>query len=96
MPPGMPDMVEPIPKPKRVKDKRAIRRARKPYCEYCGETRLKLEVHHIEGQGRYGPGDVADNLITLCIICHGKAQRFEIPMEELQEIRGREHGLPQL
>jgi len=83
-----PKKFNPVPKPpKRVKDKRAIERARKKYCEYCGETRLKLEVHHIEGQGRFGPGDVGDNLITLCLVCHGKAQRFEIPAEELKEIR---------
>ncbi len=91
------NVFHPVPKPpKRVKDKKAREKARKKYCEYCGVhsvSNITLEVHHIRGQGRYGKGDVAENLITLCKgplpanDCHGKAQTFEISIEALEEIK---------
>ncbi len=39
-------------------------------CQQCGSTK-GLEVHHMKPRSRLG-GDVMDNLITLCVDCHGK------------------------
>ena len=36
-----------LPKPKRLRDKRAIEAARKPYCELCGRADMGLQVHHV-------------------------------------------------
>jgi len=35
-----------LPKPKRLRDKRATEAARKPYCELCGRSDMCLQVHH--------------------------------------------------
>jgi 5-methylcytosine-specific restriction endonuclease McrA len=37
-------------------------------CQECGSMK-DLQVHHVKRRGRLG-GDVAHNLITLCVICH--------------------------
>ena len=39
-------------------------------CQECGAME-GLEVHHMKPRGRLGD-DVIDNLITLCVGCHGK------------------------
>lgn len=39
-------------------------------CQYCGETKGKLHVHHKES--RKTGGNAPDNLITLCERCHKK------------------------
>jgi 5-methylcytosine-specific restriction endonuclease McrA len=39
-------------------------------CQECG-SKEGLEVHHMKPRSQLG-GDVIDNLITLCVICHGK------------------------
>jgi len=39
-------------------------------CQECGSME-GLEVHHMKARGRFGD-DVMDNLITLCVGCHGK------------------------
>jgi ATP-dependent DNA helicase RecQ len=39
-------------------------------CQECGAME-GLEVHHVNPRGRLGD-DVMDNLITLCVGCHGK------------------------
>lgn len=77
-----------FPKQKRVRDKKVRQKVKMPYCELCGawKTTIGLEIHHIYSQGGSGPGDVEENLITLCPICHGKAQRYEIPRDRLFEL----------
>lgn len=80
-----------FPKQKRIRDRRTRQKVRRPYCEYCGawETTANLEVHHIYSQGGSGPGDIEENLITLCAFpndCHGKAQRYEISRDKLFEL----------
>lgn len=52
-------------------------------CTSCGmnneEHRLKfgkeITIHHIDGKGRYSkePNNSMDNLTTLCLVCHGRA-----------------------
>ena len=37
-------------------------------CQACGGM-ANLEVHHQQFRSRHG-SDIADNLITLCTICH--------------------------
>ncbi len=39
-------------------------------CQECGSME-GLEVHHMQPRSHLG-GDVMDNLITLCVSCHGK------------------------
>ncbi len=69
-----------FPTPKRVKDKKAILKARKEYCEHCG-SRYNLQIHHKTSVGA-GGGDTPDNLITLCAgppnDCHGRAHSGHI------------------
>jgi len=77
-----------FPKTKRVKDKKAIEQARKPYCEYCGRTG-GIHVHHVSPVGYAKKGnDELSNLISLCINCHDKAHRGLISKERLKEIIG--------
>ena len=40
-------------------------------CQSCGCIE-SLQVHHIQPRGRLGD-DMAENLITLCVVCHQKA-----------------------
>jgi 5-methylcytosine-specific restriction endonuclease McrA len=42
-------------------------------CQCCGSA-ANLHVHHMRHRGRLG-SDVIDNLITLCVDCHGKLHR---------------------
>ena len=87
-------------KPKRLKDKKAYERARKPYCEVCGKKAYG-GPHHIFTRGA-GGADHEYNLIQLCFSCHyekvpsGKlsrekllgivAQREDMTVGELEEI----------
>ena len=52
----------------RLKDRTAIRDARKPYCEMCGD-RAWGGPHHIIFKSENGP-DHRFNLIQLCKDCH--------------------------
>jgi len=38
-------------------------------CQDCGTAR-NLQIHHLRSRSRLG-GDVEENLITLCAVCHG-------------------------
>lgn len=73
----------PVPKPVRVKDRTAIERARKPWCEWCWDLRKSCHVHHIKSRGA-GGHDMDDNLICLCWECHDKAHRGLISRDELR------------
>lgn len=77
------------PKPKRIRDKKAIEEARKPYCELCGRHGI-MHVHHIKSKGS-GGGDVPDNLICLCWGCHRKVHDGVIKRERLR--RGKSERL---
>lgn len=73
----------PFPKPKRIRDKKAIREARKPWCELCGRTNW-IEVHHIVAIGFAQRGhDLKENLIALCTECHDLAQEGKISRVQL-------------
>jgi HNH endonuclease len=39
-------------------------------CQECGSAKL-LHVHHLKPKSQLG-SDVMQNLITLCVFCHGK------------------------
>lgn len=45
---------------------------KKNYCERCGKTDCRLEIHHINGD-HSNVGKNFSNLITLCVSCHKKA-----------------------
>jgi len=85
-----------IAKQPRVIDNKAIEKIRAiGYCEYCG-GRSSLQVHHIKSRGA-GGGDVAENLICLCAICHGQVHSGHIERWILHEIVARRvllGGLP--
>ena len=71
----------------RIKDKKAIEAARKPYCEYCGcsSTSIAYHVHHIKSKGS-GGDDIPDNLINLCCICHFKVHNGNIARREIENV----------
>jgi 5-methylcytosine-specific restriction endonuclease McrA len=57
-------------------------------CQNCGKQPLhsyQLHVHHIQPaytfNGDYESANKLTNLITLCIPCHKKAERGEIPVQ---------------
>ncbi len=77
---------------KRLTDKKAIKAARKPYCERCG-ARASGENHHVVTRGAGGP-DHALNLIQLCQTCHTKAHAGNISKQELFEIIAKREGVP--
>ena len=93
-----------IPKPKRIKNPRAIEAARKPYCEYCGCLGT-VHVHHIKTKGS-GGHDIPENLISLCPLCHDKAHWGQISKEALRGAKDenrdyniylqRRNGIPRL
>jgi 5-methylcytosine-specific restriction endonuclease McrA len=39
-------------------------------CQGCGSAK-KLEVHHVRPRSQLGH-DTSENLITLCVACHGR------------------------
>lgn len=81
-----------IPKRKRVKDLKAIKRARKEWCELCGNPYELREVHHIRTKGS-GGGDVSENLVCLCCVCHRKVHTGQIDKETLLKIKSEDTGL---
>lgn len=79
------------PKPRRIRNHRAIQAARRPRCEVCGNT-WSLQVHHIRSRGA-GGDDLPENLICLCVECHTKVHAGQISRETLCGIvRRREYG----
>jgi 5-methylcytosine-specific restriction endonuclease McrA len=42
-------------------------------CQECGSTNY-LQVHHLKPKSKLG-SDVMNNLITVCVSCHGKRHR---------------------
>jgi predicted HNH restriction endonuclease len=79
-----------LPKPRRITSKSAIEAARKDYCELCGRRGV-IHVHHIKSKGS-GGNDEADNLVSLCPVCHDKVHRGLISREALERMRGRQGG----
>ena len=88
----MENAFQPLPKPARVRDTKALRSPRSKYCLLCGKWGVPIERHHIKSRGS-GGGDEENNLIDLCTICHGKAQRYEISPEELKEAKRKDKEL---
>lgn len=81
-------MVQPIPKPKkrrqkrsRVVDRQALKDAVKEQCEVCDRVDLPLQIHHIVYKSQ-GGGDIPSNLICICSRCHDRAH-FKIKDEPL-------------
>ena len=63
------------PKPeRRVKDSTALRRFRLEHigepCEWC-EMRPGVQAHHVQFRSQRG-SDVDENLLWVCLICHGE------------------------
>lgn len=80
-------LIEPIPKPKRIKNKKAIEEARRDYCEYCG-GHFNLQVHHWQHTRGAGGNDEPSNLVTLCMSCHAKAHTGQISKTMIAKIKG--------
>lgn len=80
------------PKPKRLKDRKAIEAARKQYCEVCGRWDMAMQVHHIACKGSGGP-DHSYNLITVCVACHTLAHSGRIARDTLWRIVARREGI---
>ena len=74
-----------IPKPKTFKSRENIRKAKKDYCEVCGDPYM-LEIHHIRTKASGGE-DYLENLICLCRICHTKVHNGQISRETLFRIK---------
>ena len=80
--------ITPIPKPQRIRNKKLYNSYTRDFCEWCGAWKTtRLERHHIVKRSQFG-GDEHENLIMLCIVCHGKADRYEISKEELRRAKG--------
>jgi hypothetical protein len=84
---------QPIEKPGRVHDAKALAAARRRFCEFCGRTPVdpaEIHVHHISAKGNgVGPGDVGGpdgNLISLCWQHHDDAHWGRISRERLRAI----------
>lgn len=77
---------QPIPRPRRIHDRKAIAAARRGYCEYCGGRPPEgCQVHHIKSRGS-GGGDVDGNLISLCAACHTATHAGRISRSRLRAI----------
>ncbi|HYF35122.1 MAG TPA: HNH endonuclease signature motif containing protein [Prosthecobacter sp.] len=84
---------EPIPKPKRHRDKNALKVAPGSRCEICGGT-WGLCKHHIKTKGSGGADDAKRNLIVVCIPCHARCHSGEIAKSVLRElVKKREEGI---
>lgn len=78
-------------KHKRIKDRKAIKAARKNFCERCG-CYAGIEPHHIFTVGS-GGGDVSYNLVQLCTCCHIGAHSGNIQRDELLAIVAEREGM---
>ncbi len=82
-----------FPKPKRIKDKKAIEDARKPFCEVCGETSYG-DPHHVVPRSVGGP-DIRYNLLQLCAFCHyGAIPSGKLTQEKCFARIARREGAP--
>ncbi len=72
-------------KPRRIRDPKAIRACRKPFCEFCGVSGGVYQVHHIKHRAS-GGHDLPFNLINLCVGCHSAVHNGMIPRWRLVRI----------
>ncbi len=72
----------------RIIDPEAVAAARRPYCQLCGLSKSSMDyaVHHIKYRSQ-GGHDIEDNLICLCIDCHGKAHKLHVTKDTLRAMR---------
>lgn len=75
----------------RLVNKKLIQDMRKSWCEKCGQ-RATGEPHHIFTRGSNG-GDIKENLIQLCGVCHAKAHDGNIVRDELIDIVAKREGI---
>lgn len=76
---------EPIEKPVRIKDEKALQAARDRWrCEVCGVIG-PVEPHHISSRGA-GGHDSEKNLISVCRCCHSKIHWGRVSRSTLKEI----------
>lgn len=85
-----------IPKPKRIKDPKLLKRIRHNgynRCQICGER--PSQTHHIKTVGS-GGDDVSENIVRLCEwTCHPEVEEGRITQDYLRELalqRIREEG----
>ena len=77
-----------FPKPVRQRNRKAIEKARKGYCEWCGRSG-PVEVHHVTTRGAGGVDCERTNLVSLCYICHTKAHNLQITKKQLKDVIAR-------
>lgn len=74
-----------LPKKPRIKDEKALRTARKKFCQVCGKYQEKgIHRHHIKSKGS-GGDDVKENFVDLCFECHTKVHSGELILEDIVE-----------
>lgn len=82
-----------IEKPFCLRDPKAVKAARKPYCEYCGRYGPVIVHHYNRTRGAGGDdiytedGSGDDNLISLCPECERKAHNAQISKSQLREAK---------
>jgi hypothetical protein len=81
-----------FPKTRRVKSQKTIDKTRRKSCEVCGSIK-GLQVHHCFTKGS-GAGDIPENLLTLCILCHAEAHSGQIAKDDLLDIISEREGKP--
>jgi len=51
-------------------------------CQYCRNTKIRLELHHLDYISGVEPWDYPDDmLLTLCYVCHDK-ERGRVELEK--------------
>ncbi|MGI9951325.1 HNH endonuclease signature motif containing protein [Moorellaceae bacterium AZ2] len=74
----------------RIEDPKAVKAARKPYCELCGEKAYG-EPHHIRTRGA-GGSDIPENLIQLCWEHHVAVHAGRLPRGDLVAVVAAREG----
>ena len=71
----------------RIIDDEVVKAARRDYCVHCGISRSSVvkHVHHINQRSR-GGSDIPENLICLCVKCHGEAHQGILKANDLKEL----------
>ena len=78
-------------KPRRRVDKKLYLSMRRDWCELCGQRNYG-NPHHVISRAA-GGGDIRENLISLCQICHRMAHDGNIPRSLQFAIVARREGV---
>lgn len=59
-----------FPKKKVVRDQKYLAWCRRQRCAFCGNTRPRVEAHHVEKKGMGGATLRDDRAVPTCLYCH--------------------------